>query len=261
MRMNDFIVIGGSSGIGLCICERLVAEGKNVICISKSLCPVAGVVNKIADVRDGEAMGRIFSSIERADALIYCAGVSLAAPAEFVEIGDIKQITDVNLTCAMECVRLALPILKNSDKARIALLSSSGGVSPIAFDSFYSATKAGLIKYSEALYLELPKNIRCTAFLIGGTRTRFSFKRKIYECDDSRYEKNLKSAADALIEIEQSGYRAGFVAKKILKKIKADNSPPVVSVGLLNKAMMSACKIMPRRLMLWITKKIYRIGN
>lgn len=258
--MEHVIIVGGSSGIGLSLSQRLIDDGNAVTCISTSACPVSGVTSIVADVTDGQKLERAFSEIDCADALVYCAGISLAAPVECVEPGDMKRLIDINLTGAIDCCRLVLPLLRQSEAGRIILLGSTGGIMPIAYDSFYSASKAGLIMFSKTLAAELPKNVKCTTAIIGGTRTRFSFKRKIYDCDGTAYELDLKSAADALINIEQSGYSADFVAKKLVGILNASSPPPVLSIGFTKKLMTALGKIMPDRIMVWLTKKIFKIN-
>lgn len=259
--MKHIIIIGGSSGIGLCLCQRLIENGNAVTCISTSECPVSGVASIVADVTDGEKFERIFSDIHAADALIYCAGISLASPVECVERADVKRLIDINLVGAIDCCRLALPLLRQSDSGRIILLGSTGGTTPIAYDSFYSASKAGLMMFCQTLAVELPKNVKCTTAIIGGTRTRFSFKRKIYDCNGTVYERDLKAAANSLINIEQTGYAADFVAKKIVGILNAASPPPIVSIGLTKKLMTAISKITPSRALVWLTKKIFKIDS
>ncbi len=250
--MNDIIILGGSSGIGLCLCQKL--SGYNITNISRSACPVAGVKNYIADAGDSDELGKVFSRIDRADTIIYCAGVSLAAPAEYADPEDYEGLFRTNLIGAVSAVKYGLPLLKNSAGAKILLLSSSGGIAPIAYDSFYSASKAALIMFARAMRLET--DIPVTAAVIGGTRTRFSFKRKIYtDCD--AYDDKLKTAADALIKIEQTGYPATAVADKLINVLKSKNPPPVVTIGIKNKFLLGMYKILPQRLKTAADKKIY----
>lgn len=64
---------------------------------------------------------------------------------------------------------------------RIVLVSSMGGILPIAFDCFYSCSKAALNMLAKSANSELGEfNIRATAVLPGGTATTFTFKRKVY---------------------------------------------------------------------------------
>ena len=148
-------------------------------------------------------------------------------------------------------------MLKESENAKIIILGSSGGVAPIAYDSFYSATKSGIISLCTALRLELPQ-IKSTAVVIGGTQTRFSFKRKIYT-DCGEYDKELKQASDALIKTEQTGYSANDVAVKIAQLVGKKDPPPVVTIGAKNKFMLWLYKILPWRLKLSALRATYNI--
>ena len=121
------------------------------------------------------ALKRAFDKIPDIDVMFYCAGTSLAAPVADAERNDYKNLFDVNLVGAVDCCKLALGKMRHGGK--IVLLSSVGAVVPISYDSFYSASKAGMCMFARALDLE-NKNIDCTAAIIGGVRTQFSFKRK-----------------------------------------------------------------------------------
>ena len=254
--MNTVIIVGASSGIGLALAQRLVSANA-VINISREPCPVAGVENLIADVTDGDALAAAFARIPDADALVYCAGTSMAAAVEYVHTDDYKRLFAVNLLGAIECARLALPLLKRADDGRILFLSSSGAVTPIAYDSFYSASKAALNAFCAALNLEQTE-VKCTAAVIGGTRTRFSFKRVVYG-DCGEHEQKLKRATNALIKIEQTGYTADFVAEKLEKLLKDGNPPQSVTIGLKNKLQLAAYRLMPQPLKTRVLRKIYKI--
>ena len=253
--MDNIIIVGGSNGIGLALCQMLVNEGKTLVNISRTPCRVAGVGNMTADVCDADALEAAFGSIEQADALVYCAGMSMAAPVEYADRADYVKLFDTNTVGAIDCCRLALPKLKSSaDGGRIVLLSSSGGIAPIPFDSFYTASKAALTAFSRALCLET--DVKCTAAVIGGTRTQFSFKRKVYR-NCGEYDKKLKNAANTLIKTEQSGYEATFVAKKLLKILNSDDPPPVVTIGAKNKLQTLFYKLLPERIAKAAVKKMY----
>lgn len=251
--MKNVVIVGGSSGIGLAVVQNL--KDCSVTNISRTPCAVAGVKNITADVTDRDATGKAFAGIDEIDALIYCAGASLAAPTELVSEGDITRVFDVDLFSVIACIRCALPMLSKSDDARIVVLASSAAVAPIAYDSVYSASKAGVVSLCTELRLELPE-IKSTAVIIGGVRTQFSFKRKIYtDCGD--YGEQLKHASDSLIRIEQTGYSADFVAKKIVALLNKKNPPPSVTIGAKNKLALFCYKLMPWRLKLYALRKTY----
>ena len=89
--VSTAVVVGGSSGIGLETCTRLSARGWNVINISRSPCKNVKVKNIIADVAAGSTVTDVISKIGekyKIDALIYCAGFSMAAPIEYAKESD-----------------------------------------------------------------------------------------------------------------------------------------------------------------------------
>lgn len=253
--MKNIVIVGGSSGIGLALVQKL--NGENITNISRTACPVAGVTNMTADVSDTGALKRAFSKIKAIDVLVYCAGTSLAAPVEYVSDSDVKYLTDVNLVGAITCCKLAMPLLNKSESGRIVLLSSTGGIVPIPFDSFYSATKSALITLCDGLRLENPK-IKSTAAIIDGTRTQFSFKRKVYT-DCGVYDEKLKCAADKLIKREQTGYTADFVANKLAKIINANDPPPRIVIGVKNKLLVGLYSILPDNFRLYVVRKLFGI--
>ena len=255
--MKNILIVGGSSGIGLAIIQRLEGSETQITNISRTPCAVANVTNISADVTDIFELHAAINAVEKIDALIYCAGFSLAAPVEYAKNTDVKYMFDVNIIGATECIKAALPKLSESENPHVVLLSSSGGIAPIPFDAFYSATKAGLFALATAMRTECP-NIKCTAVAVPATQTQFSFKRKIYT-DCGEYNTRLKSASDSLIKTEQTGYSADYVAKKIVAILDKKNPPPKVTVGTKNKLMMFTYNILPWRLQIYALKKMYRI--
>lgn len=253
--MKNTVIVGGSSGIGLAIVQNLMRRNTAIFNISRTPCAVAGVTNITADVTSHAALTAAVKKIERIDTLIYCAGTSLAAPIEYVKHSDAEYLFEVNTIGAIECIKAAIPKLNKSDGPKIILLSSAGGVAPIAFDSFYSAAKAGLFALAVAVRLECP-NIKCTAVAVPATRTQFSFKRKIYtNCGE--YDKPLKSGSDALIKMEQTGYSAEYVAKRVIAIADKSNPPPKVTIGVKNKLMLFTYNLLPWQLKLFALRKIY----
>lgn len=256
--MHNIIVIGGSSGIGLAFIQK--HTDCKIVNVSRTACPVAGVTNIIADVTKPNALMKAFDRIDAADTLVYAAGTSLAAPLERTTQADYRAIVDTNLVGAIEATRLALPLLRASGRGRIVYAASTGAVVPIAFDACYSASKAALVMLARALEAELAGSpVKATAVVIGGTRTRFTFKRKIYADVGEPYERNLKSACDALIKTEQTGYAATTVADGITRVINAKNPPPVVTLGLKNKLMTAVYKILPMRAKCAVDKAFFGI--
>lgn len=246
--MKRVLVIGGSSGIGLALIEAL--KGSEVICISRRECPVAGVKSLLADVQNTDELERAFAEVGNewgsVDACVYLAGCSMAAPIEYVETCDYKRLFEINLFGFIECVKRTVPLMKNGGGVIVGV-SSMGGVSPIVFDSFYSASKAAMNMFARAANAELNRyGIRVVAALPGGTRTRFSFKRLCYEFSKvGDYAEHLHAAYNSLIKTEQTGMSANKCGKKLANVLRSPKTCTIVPLGLKNRALYLANKILP----------------
>ncbi len=262
-KKRTVIVVGASSGIGYETALRLLGRGYAVSNISRTPCPLAQAENHTADVTDGEAFESAIKTIcnEREDvfALVYCAGFSMAAPIEYAKEEDYRYLFEVNYFGALRALRAVVPYLKKRG-GRVVIVSSLGGTFPIAFDSFYSSSKAAvdMLVRSAALELE-PYGIRLCSVRPGGTSTEFTFKRKVYADEEVRdYSSRMRRAAGALAEMEQQGMSAGEVAREIVEAISEKNPPLARACGGKNKLFSAAGKVLPLRASQYIDKKVYR---
>ena len=256
------IVVGGSSGIGCEICARLSSRSWNVINISRNPCKNDKVKNISADVVSGSTFTDAITKTGEKygiDALIYCAGFSMAAPIECAKESDYRYLFDVNFFGALKAVQAVIPFMKTKG-GRIILVGSLGGDIPIMFDAFYSASKAALEMLVREAYCELkPYYIRITAFLPGGTATGFTFKRKVYTDDENKaYASAVNKAVVALSEMEQKGMSPAEVAEDIYKLILTDKPPVVKACGFKNSAYRIASHVMPEKLMLYFNDRVYK---
>jgi short-subunit dehydrogenase len=255
------VVVGGSSGIGYETCVRLVNRGWAVTNISRTACNNAKVNNICADVAAGSnAFQAIKQSAESygLNALIYCAGFSMAAPIEYAEESDYKYLFEVNFFGALKSMQSAIPYLKRKG-GKIILVGSLGGDIPIVFDSFYSSSKAALEMLARSANCELnPYNIYVTAVLPGGTATNFTFKRKVYTDEQNKsYSRSVNKAVASLANMEQSGMKASRVAEDIYKILLADKPPIVKTCGAKNTTFRTASKVMPEKLTLYIDDRMF----
>lgn len=256
------IVVGGSSGIGYEVCSRIVSRGWNVINISRTPCKIDKVKNVIADVVAGSTFTDAIAKAgedNKINALIYCAGFSMAAPIEYARESDYRYLFDVNFFGALKAVQAVIPFMKQSG-GRIILLGSMGGELPIIYDSFYSASKAALEMLAREAYCELkPYGIKVTAFLPGGTATGFTFKRKVYSDDDNKaYAHSVNRAVSALARIEQGGMSPAAVAEDIYELLLSDKPPVIKASGFKNSAYRIMSHIMPEKVTLYLNDRVYK---
>lgn len=260
-KKKTAIVVGGSSGIGLETCLRLVNRGWNVVNISRTPCKNAKVINAHADVsKDGELEKAISEACQKhyVTALVYSAGFSMAAPIEYAKEQDYKYLFEVNYFGALRAVQAVIPALKQKG-GRIVLVGSLGGDLPICFDSFYSSSKAALEMFCRAAYSELkPYGIKVTGLLPGGTATAFTFKRKVYTSEESHaYSGKVNRAVAALANMEQGGMSPSAVAEIIYNVLITDKPPVIKTCGTKNTVFRLFSRVMPEKFTLKINDRMY----
>lgn len=257
------LVIGGSSGIGEAAVKQFLKNDFTVYNGSRRECEVAGVKNLTVDVclvsSIETAVKTVYSEQARIDILVYSAGYSMAAPLEHVQSGDYRYLYEVNLFGAMETAKRVIPIMREQKSGRIIFVSSVGGVLPIAFDNYYSSSKAALNMLAKTLNLELsPYNIFVSSVMPGGTATEFTFKRNVY--DDNKigtYKDCMAKAVIALANIEQGGMTAEAVAETIFNTALSISPPQETASGFINKTYALADKLLPTKLSMYMNRNKY----
>ena len=162
LRDSVALVTGGSSGIGLAICERLAAAGADIALThhpseGEPRLACDAVESKgvrclafAADVRDADAATEIFASVESelggVDILVCNAGTTRDAVLWKTSISDWDEVISVNLTGAFNYLRQKASLSRRNPKPRsTVLISSINGIRGKFAQSAYSASKAGLI--------------------------------------------------------------------------------------------------------------------
>jgi NAD(P)-dependent dehydrogenase (short-subunit alcohol dehydrogenase family) len=168
------IVTGASSGIGLAIAEVLGETGHGLTVAARrpekldtaadalrraghEVEAVAGNMGDEADVQRVVAAHR--ERFGRLDVLVNCAGVGIGAPLAEIETRRVDLQLAVNLRAPIlfyrECAELLRAAGAEHRNALVVNLSSISGKSGQPWLSVYSATKAALIGFTQAMNKEL----------------------------------------------------------------------------------------------------------
>ena len=260
--MQTVLIIGASSGIGYACAKKFIAEGYEVLALSRTECVLAGVKNYLCDVSIESDLEKtlnvVLSENPLIKHLIYSAGFSMAAPLETVEPQDYRYLFEVNFFGFVHCLRRLIPSLRHSGGSA-CVISSVGGVSPIPYDSYYSSSKAALNAFCAALQTELrPKGVRVLSVMPGGTKTNFSFKRKIYPKEKTGdYSVAVKTASDKLQKIEQQGMSADTVAEEVFNKCVTPSAFYLFATGLKNKLVCLLVRFLPQPLSVLLTRAVF----
>ncbi len=163
------LITGASSGIGRAFAHAFARCGANVVLAARRADMLETVRQEIAqygveslvvptdvsDLRQLEALvAATLDRFGRIDVLVNNAGITASGPVHTVSIDRLRQAIDVNLAAAICLTNLVLPSMLARGAGRIVNISSGLGAVAMPFFSAYSATKHGLIAFSDALRRE-----------------------------------------------------------------------------------------------------------
>jgi short-subunit dehydrogenase len=153
-------------------------QGRNAERLEKvaAACEAQGaqVVTTLLDLRDFAALRLWLEELGPLDLLIINAGVNthVGPNGEPEPWNEVEALLDVNLKAAMMIVHAVLPALRAQNSGQIALISSLAGYFGLPVTPTYSASKAALKAYGEALRGWLgPEGIRVNVVMPGYVRS------------------------------------------------------------------------------------------
>lgn len=167
--ISKILITGGASGIGKAMVTELYQRGaRNIAIIGRDKkkmgalqteFPAANFLFLPADLSELSESKNIISRLQQQwdslDLLINNAGVVSAGALDTISDEDIINMQNVNVTSLILLTKHALPMLKKSSEAVIINVSSGLGLIGMAFYTPYSAAKAAVRQFSEALRREL----------------------------------------------------------------------------------------------------------
>lgn len=174
MAERAAIVTGGSSGIGYAIARMLLEEGYAVTIAARrpekleaAVASLRGDGRELAQVAGNMASEDVVTQVVaehqerfgRLDVLVNNAGVGIGAAVGDIDTKRLDMQLGVNLRSIVLFYRQAVPLLRAAGaehrNALVVNTSSISGKSGEPWLSVYSATKAGVIGFTEAMNKEL----------------------------------------------------------------------------------------------------------
>jgi 3-oxoacyl-[acyl-carrier protein] reductase len=221
-RPRVALVTGASRGIGRAVATRLAQAGYGVAVAARSESQIGQVADEIGaraltlDVGDAGAVEAAIATVERElgplSLLINNAGISGDSGYSWEQVPDRWwQVFEVNVLGMFLCCRAALPYMRSRGHGRIVNISSNAaffsleGGTDARISSAYMASKAAVIRFSEALAAEArPDGVQVFAISPGTVKSDMTAGIFKAEWDDEKLWSPPELTAD-LIEFLDSG--------------------------------------------------------
>ena len=173
--MKNYLIIGGSSGIGKAIREQLIAAGNNVYATYFQNDTFATEENYFSlDVRSEQPDLSFLPDV--LDGFVYCPGAIDLKP--FNRIKEASIIEDLNLQVmgAVRILQLILPKLKASGQGSVVLFSTVAVQTGFPFHAQVAISKGAIEGLTRSLAAEFAPTIRFNAIAPSLTNTPLAEK-------------------------------------------------------------------------------------
>ncbi len=249
------LITGASSGIGLELARCFAGDGYNLVLVARSAEALdaaaasltrefgAGVVPIARDLSLPNAGAELVQTLSgrslTIDVLVNNAGYGAAGPFEKSNLEDQLGMVDLNVRALVELTHLFWPQILKNKRGGVLNVASTAGFQPAPFFAVYSATKAFVLSFSEALWEEARgTGVHISCLCPGSTESAFH-KRAGTE-NILLQRAGMMSAARAA----ELGYRA------------FQNNQRVKVAGLRNALLAGSAAFAPRALLLRVTRKL-----
>lgn len=168
MTGNTILITGGNSGIGRKLAEVFHARGNQVIIVGRNQATLdetvaanPGMVSAVIDMEDAQGLqvfaAKVITDFPALNVIIANAGILrpenlLASPVDLMAME--AQIA-TNLLAPIRLIAHLLPHLQTQRHAAILTVSSGLAFAPLAYTPTYSATKAAVHSFTQALRRQL----------------------------------------------------------------------------------------------------------
>lgn len=184
------LITGASTGIGKALAEEFASNGHNLLLVARTQSKLdalkTALENKymvkvyvyVADLCQGDACEEVISYVEdqqlELEYLINNAGMGDAGLYVDSDWEKDEAIIRLNILALMRMCRLALPIMRRKQSGTIVNIGSTLSFAPTAGEAVYSASKAFVLSFGQALYEEMKGyGVRVLTVCPGVTATDF----------------------------------------------------------------------------------------
>ena len=213
LKGQSVAIIGASKGIGRAIAEGFIREGANVFGFDRDanaevLAGMKGFV--VGDVTNMETLRVFADQLKEVDHVVFCVGVGsgkFGFPFWNLEPSDWMRVLEINLVGAVNVAHVFAPKLIERGQGSMLFLVSVAGQIGSQTDPPYSASKAGLINFTQCAAKDLASyGIRVNALSPGMVKT--DLNHSIWAAGQKNLSENERVSFDdwAAEKIQKNSY-------------------------------------------------------
>ncbi len=254
------VVTGASSGIGLELAKQFADHDFDLVVSAENAQLAeaarllrergAGVEEVQVDLASFDGVEQLMARVEATgrpiEAVAINAGVSTRGDvAGDADLRTLLNIVNLNVTSAVHLAQRATTRMAARGAGRVLFTSSIAATAPIPHNAVYSASKAFITTFAEALRLELKdRGVTVTALLPGPTDTEF------FERADMTDTKVGAGKKDDPAEVARQGFDALMKGEE-----------KVVAGSMTNKLQAAMARVSPDRTKATMMGKMHEPGS
>ena len=252
--MQNIVITGCSTGIGLATAQYLKSEGYKVYPTvrNEKYLPVLlamGFDNVMKlDVREEKEISEVINTVLNEDGKIDVwfnnAGFGQAGALEDITTGTLREQFETNVFGLHECTRQIIPVMRKQAYGKIIQHSSVLGLVSLMGRGSYNASKYAIEGLTDTLRLELKDTKIYPVLLNTGPVT-------------SSFRKNAMQKLKENVNIENSVFSEYYKKNLEAEKSKVPFNEEAISVAKIVHKIILAKKPKPRY---YITKATYLLG-
>lgn len=253
------LVTGASSGIGAALANEIAADGFDVVLtarreerlrrLGEKLESAYGISATVLpkDLSEPSAPTELHEQVEsegiEIHTLVNNAGVPLHGRIDRQDTDEILNMVQVNVTSLTHLTRLFTPSMVDRGEGGVLNTASLIAFYPTPEEAVYSATKAYVLSFSEAIAHELAaEGLTVTVLCPGAVETEFM---EMGGVEETGIDEGIINTPDAVAAAGWSGYKSG---KRIVLPARSD------------KVFAQFPRLLPRKLVPTLAKESWEDG-
>lgn len=158
---KNYLIVGGSSGIGLALVQQLLTENHAVWVMSRNEGELAGLSNAVHIPVDVVADDIPTDDLpDQLDGVVYCPGSITLKPFRSLKPAQFREDYELNVIGAVKVLQATQKLLKKSGNASVVLFSTVAVGQGMAFHASIAAAKGAIEGLTKSLAAEMAPKVR-----------------------------------------------------------------------------------------------------